>query len=221
MFFVHVKRGLFDRIEATKGIDWGPRVFFFSRCLEYTRARPAMLLRMLLALHSEEGAAAGAPSRARGRPDRPPADEWDDGLEDALRPAPPTRELRRGVVGAVRWAVLDEADALLMPLSKYATMQQKLSRAAHPKEAATLLQLLSAARGPSLQLVAASATVGRPLRRGPERPAFLRAQSWGLPHCLWVAARERVQVLVGADHRAREVELHSLLVRLWPRDPAG
>ena len=67
--------------------------------------------------------------------------------------------------------MLDEADALLMPLSKYATAQQKISRAAHPKEAATLLQLLcatTASTTPSpaeLQIVAASATVGRPLRR--------------------------------------------------------
>ena len=54
--------------------------------------------------------------------------------------------------------------------TRYATAQQKMSRAAHPKETATLIQLLCAAGSAtapagSLQLVAASATVGRPLRR--------------------------------------------------------
>ena len=45
-----------------------------------------------------------------------------------------------------------------------------MSRAAHPKEAATLIRLLCAAGATAaspgdLQIVAASATVGRPLRR--------------------------------------------------------
>lgn len=61
--------------------------------------------------------------------------------------------------------VLDEADALLQPLGRYSTAREKSAREAHPKEAASLLRLLCAARGNALQLFAASATVGRPLRR--------------------------------------------------------
>lgn len=119
---------------------------------------------MLLAFLSEpvEAVAAPAGGKRGRRPDKPTQDEWYD---DWYESAAPTVRLRPEAVAAVRVAVLDEADALLMPLSKYATAQQKMSRAAHPKEAATLLQLLCAARGPALQLVAASATVGRPLRR--------------------------------------------------------
>mmetsp|Transcript_8072 Transcript_8072/g.13607 ORF Transcript_8072/g.13607 Transcript_8072/m.13607 type:complete len:376 (-) Transcript_8072:411-1538(-) len=54
---------------------------------------------------------------------------------------------------------------MLMPLGKYATQRQREARRAHPKPAATLVALLTAARGEALQLLAASATVGRPLRR--------------------------------------------------------
>ena len=75
------------------------------------------------------------------------------------------KKLQRATVGGVRTIVVDEADALLRPLSKYATHEQKERRESHPKEAATLLKLLCEARGAGAQVLAASATVGRPLRR--------------------------------------------------------
>ena len=49
--------------------------------------------------------------------------------------------------------------------SRHATHEQKERRESHPKEAATLLKLLCEARGAGAQVLAASATVGRPLRR--------------------------------------------------------
>ena len=123
---------------------------------------------MLLRLLSEPiDADAGAEAKRRKgrRPDRPERGEWFDDWDEG--PVPTLRPKAGVVVSALRMLVLDEADALLMPLSKYATAQQKISRAAHPKEAATLLQLLSPTTAPpaELQIVAASATVGRPLRR--------------------------------------------------------
>ena len=75
------------------------------------------------------------------------------------------KKLQRATVGGVRTIVVDEADALLRPLSKCATHEQKERRESHPKEAATLLKLLCEARGAGAQVLAASATVGRPLRR--------------------------------------------------------
>jgi len=128
---------------------------------------PALLLRLL----SEPGSVAATPKRGRpgGRSRALDDVAWDDetgaDLEAAMRPAQSSARLQRAAVAKLRFAVLDEADALLTPLSKYATVQQKLSRAAHPKEAATLLSLLCAERGDALQVAAASATVGRPLRR--------------------------------------------------------
>jgi hypothetical protein len=123
-----------------------------------------MLLR-LLSEPIDADAGAGAKRRKGRRPDRPERGEWFDDWDEG--PVPTLRPKAGVVVSALRMLVLDEADALLMPLSKYATAQQKISRAAHPKEAATLLQLLSptTASHAELQIVAASATVGRPLRR--------------------------------------------------------
>lgn len=71
----------------------------------------------------------------------------------------------RQLLSALRVVVLDEADALLMPLGRYATLKDKMRREDHPKEAATLLEMLCTHRGHELQIMAASATVGRPLRR--------------------------------------------------------
>ncbi|KAL1510796.1 hypothetical protein AB1Y20_007081 [Prymnesium parvum] len=73
--------------------------------------------------------------------------------------------LRSELISSVQVLVLDEADALLMPLGRYATSREKSSRETHPKEAATLTSLLCAARADELQVLACSATVGRPLRR--------------------------------------------------------
>ena len=64
-----------------------------------------------------------------------------------------------------------QADALLGTLGKYATQRQKESRSRHPKPAALVVKSLftaASSRPPSsgtLQLLGASATVGRPLRR--------------------------------------------------------
>ena len=53
--------------------------------------------------------------------------------------------------------VLDEADALLMSLGRYATEKQKSVRGQRPKEAAALLQKLCESRGPALQVRAGCA----------------------------------------------------------------
>ena len=79
----------------------------------------------------------------------------------AGRSAPLPRELLR----SLRTVVVDEADALLMPLGKYSTLKERMQREDHPKEATVLLEQLCAALGDKVQIVAASATVGRPLRR--------------------------------------------------------
>ena len=80
--------------------------------------------------------------------------------------------LPKDVLRELSCVVVDEADALLMPLGRYSTQKQKDARAKKPKAAATLLQLLCSQQrrrgdsaGASLQVLAASATVGRPLRR--------------------------------------------------------
>lgn len=78
--------------------------------------------------------------------------------------APVTR-LPRSVLGSLRTVVLDEADALLMPLGRYSTYKDRMRREEKPKEATALLEQLCATRGDELQILAASATVGRPLRR--------------------------------------------------------
>lgn len=59
----------------------------------------------------------------------------------------------------VKAVVLDEADALLMTLGRYATFREKSSRVSHPKEAATLVSLLCAARGHELQAATRRFTV--------------------------------------------------------------
>jgi hypothetical protein len=57
---------------------------------------------------------------------------------------------------------------MLDTLSKYATARDRERRARHPKKALLLLEMIAAhhnARATPLQLVACSATVGRPMRR--------------------------------------------------------
>jgi len=76
-----------------------------------------------------------------------------------------TPKLSRTVASAMHTVVLDEADALLMPLSRYATHKDRMLREEKPKEGALILEQLCATRGEGLQVLAASATVGRPLRR--------------------------------------------------------
>ena len=73
--------------------------------------------------------------------------------------------LDKALLNSLRVVVLDEADALIQPLSRYATVKEKAKRESKPKEAATLLSSLCDLRKAELQVLAASATVGRPLRR--------------------------------------------------------
>ena len=42
--------------------------------------------------------------------------------------------LERGALRELRAVVLDEADAMIQPLSRYATVKQKSTRESHPKE---------------------------------------------------------------------------------------
>ena len=86
-------------------------------------------------------------------------------LSDSDRGADGAPRLPKASVRALRTVVLDEADALMMPLGRYATAVDKERREAKPKEAAILLEQLCALCGEKLQVMAASATVGRPLRR--------------------------------------------------------
>ena len=67
--------------------------------------------------------------------------------------------LRRVDVAALAAVVLDEADALLQTMGRYATAREKASREAHPKEAALLLGALSDERGHAMQVRTASAAV--------------------------------------------------------------
>jgi hypothetical protein len=72
------------------------------------------------------------------------------------------------VLGNLEVVVLDEVDRMLDSLSKYATARDRERRARHPKKALLLLEIIAAhhnARATPLQLVACSATVGRPMRR--------------------------------------------------------
>ena len=72
------------------------------------------------------------------------------------------------VLGGLEVVVLDEVDRMLDSLSKYATDRDRKRRKRHPKKVAVLLERLAAhhnAAGLPLQLVACSATVGRPIRR--------------------------------------------------------
>ena len=65
----------------------------------------------------DEATPGSSKARKGRRPDRPERGEWfDDWDEDAV----PSMRPKAGAVAALRMLVLDEADALLMPLSKYA-----------------------------------------------------------------------------------------------------
>ena len=75
-----------------------------------------------------------------------------------------------GAIKMIKYIVLDEVDRLLEVLSKYATYEDRTASRENPNEANKLLAHLVSSRTQSksldeLQVVAASATVGRPLRR--------------------------------------------------------
>lgn len=82
---------------------------------------PSMLLRLL---HGEAGRTELGGRRAAGRRQRASRAVFDS------VPAQPQ----------LRAIVLDEADALLVPLGRYATQQQKMKRETKPKSAAVLLE---------------------------------------------------------------------------------
>ena len=75
---------------------------------------PSMLLSLLSEPLDGDGDASAKPRKGR-RPDRPERGEWFDDWDEA---AAPTIRPKAGAVSALRMLVLDEADALLMPLSK-------------------------------------------------------------------------------------------------------
>ncbi|CEL97128.1 unnamed protein product [Vitrella brassicaformis CCMP3155] len=68
----------------------------------------------------------------------------------------------------VRHLIMDEVDRLVSPLGRYATLRDKEVRKKHPRPATVIAQaVLETSRHlrQSVQLIAASATIGRPLRR--------------------------------------------------------
>ncbi len=88
---------------------------------------------------------------------------------------------------SLRVLVLDEADALIAPLGKYATAKQKEVRAKNQRPATAVVEWLCSKLGDRLQLIAASATVGRPLRRELERTSSRKLK------VVQVASREPYQ----------------------------
>lgn len=82
---------------------------------------------------------------------------------DALRASSPQ------LIESMNYLVLDEVDRLLTSLSKYATSDEKREARSEVNPTVELVSLLVqakiAAKLPQMQVVAASATVGRPLRR--------------------------------------------------------
>ncbi|CAM9196201.1 unnamed protein product [Chrysoparadoxa australica] len=72
--------------------------------------------------------------------------------------------LREEVLQRVQCIVADEVDRLVDNLSKYATHHEKEARGKHPRPITKILTGISMAN-PDVQVVACSATVGRPLLR--------------------------------------------------------
>uniref|UniRef100_A0A7S0LLK2 RNA helicase n=1 Tax=Coccolithus braarudii TaxID=221442 RepID=A0A7S0LLK2_9EUKA len=112
-------------------------------------------------------------------------EDEDDLLDDPARPiAEAAAKLRIRVdapLGCLQALVLDEADALISPLSRYATYREKQTRISHPRPASVLLELLRERAGHQIQLLCASATVGRPLRRELARLCGRKLQAVTLP----------------------------------------
>jgi len=75
--------------------------------------------------------------------------------------------------------VMDEVDRLMAVPSKYATVAEQERHSRHPRPALQLLEWASAGN-PSLQCIACSATVGRPLRRELSRVLSPQAMKDGL-----------------------------------------
>eukprot|EP00286_Rhodomonas_abbreviata_P020917 CAMPEP_0181297762 /NCGR_PEP_ID=MMETSP1101-20121128/5418_1 /TAXON_ID=46948 /ORGANISM="Rhodomonas abbreviata, Strain Caron Lab Isolate" /LENGTH=650 /DNA_ID=CAMNT_0023402731 /DNA_START=97 /DNA_END=2046 /DNA_ORIENTATION=- len=77
-------------------------------------------------------------------------------------------EAKSDVIGNLETVVIDEVDRMLSALSKYATMAERKKRAKHPKPSLLILQRVTQHHhlfSLPLQLVACSATVGRPMRK--------------------------------------------------------
>jgi superfamily II DNA/RNA helicase len=72
----------------------------------------------------------------------------------------------RRLFASVRYIVLDEAERLLKPLSRYATKQEQRNRERHQPAAEQLVQRISRT-SPMVQYVMLSATVNAPLRNLP------------------------------------------------------
>ena len=58
-----------------------------------------------------------------------------------------------------------QIDRCIAPLSAYATLKEKRQKARHPKPATLIIEEIYQRQKMSPQLVGASATIGRPLRR--------------------------------------------------------
>lgn len=72
--------------------------------------------------------------------------------------------LRKDVHGNASAIVCDEVDRLVDTLSKYSTAREVQQRERHPRPIMALLEMMKK-NNPNLQVIACSATVGRPLRR--------------------------------------------------------
>ena len=69
-------------------------------------------------------------------------------------------------LNTVKYLVLDEVDRLLSVVGKYATTEQIRGQKQEPSPCATVIDRITDGRTPeSLQIIAASATIGRPMRR--------------------------------------------------------
>ena len=84
----------------------------------------------------------------------------------------------------VRYLVLDEADQVLQPLPKYAGKRHRMNRQVHPKASNIFVRGLTLLN-PTVQLVAASATINAPFRQLLRRLGFRRPK----PVHIRIAAR--------------------------------
>ena len=61
--------------------------------------------------------------------------------------------------------VVAQVDRCLASLSQYATLKEKRQKARHPKPASRLIEEIYVRMGLTPQMIGASATIGRPLKR--------------------------------------------------------